>query len=466
MTQQDMYVGTQIGNYRVTSLLASGAFGSVYLARHTILAERTVAFKVLHAVYLNAHDERESFLQEAQLLEKLKHPNILPILDVGISPNNSPYIIAEYAVHGSLRENIRQQRGRPLPLAEALRILTQVGEALQYAHRQNIIHRDLKPENILFDAQNKVLLADFGIATALVGTSKVDKIAGTPLYMAPEQFKGVVSRGSDQYSLACIAYELLTGQPPFESADFVAMAYQHLNEQPRPPRQLNPALPSHVEQAILTALAKDRHARYPSVEVFITALQSPTTRPETVQPPPPPPDTQRKQEKATAIPPPPPPVQPVRYAPMPPPYYQTPPVQPQPYNYMTPQQPVFAVGPTGGERFVGVLNYIAPYFVFVYVIGWPIAAIILYFMSRNKPFTRFHFLQSQLLFLVTVVVLFIAYYSVASSGNANTTNNAVGAVIVIYMILSLLYLILAGIGKRGPLPIIGGIASAYANRQK
>src|SRR5579859_6432892 len=126
MTQHDTYVGTQIGNYRVTSLLASGGFGSVYLAKHTILSERTVAFKVLHAVYLNANDERESFLQEAQLLEKLKHPNILPILDVGISLNNTPYIIAEYAVHGSLRENIKAQGGRPLPFPEAMKILMQV----------------------------------------------------------------------------------------------------------------------------------------------------------------------------------------------------------------------------------------------------------------------------------------------------------------------------------------------------
>ncbi len=487
MTQHDMYVGTQIGNYRVTSLLASGGFGSVYLAKHTILSERTVAFKVLHAVYLNATDERESFLLEAQLLEKLKHPNILPILDVGISSSNTPYIIAEYAAHGSLRENIKLQGGRPLPFMQALKILTQVGEALQYAHQQNIIHRDLKPENILFDAQNKVLLADFGIATPLTGTSKVDKIAGTPLYMAPEQFKGVASRESDQYSLACIAYELLTGEPPFESADFMAMAYQHTNEQPMPPRQHNPALPSHVEQALLKALAKDRHARYPSVEAFMSALQSPTTRADVV--PPPPPQFERKQERAAVIPPPPPPQaqQPLRRSPQQPPvyapplqqaqplyrqtppvqqpYYPPPPVQAQPYNVMSPQQAAVTMEPTGSERFVGALNYIAPYFVFAFYIGWPIAAVVMYFLSRDKPFMRFHFLQSQLLFLAYVVILFLVY-GITSGSGVQAANTSIGVVVVAYLIFSVLYLIFAAMGRRTHVPIIGGFASRYADRRK
>jgi serine/threonine protein kinase len=254
MAYNTTYVGTQIGNYRVTSQLASGGFGSVYLAQHVILSGRIAAFKVLHAVYLSAPHERESFFQEAQLLEKLKHAYILPILDVGLYQNMVPYIIAEYAQHGSLRERIRRENGRPLPIGAALTILSQVGEALQYAHQQNIIHRDLKPENILFNTQDIALLADFGLATALTTASvKVGQVAGTPLYMALEQFRGMASKESDQYGLACIAYELLTGSTPFVAADFIAMAYQHVHEQPRPPRQLNPALPIHMEQAIMTA---------------------------------------------------------------------------------------------------------------------------------------------------------------------------------------------------------------------
>ncbi len=110
MAYNTTYVGTQIGNYRVTSQLASGGFGSVYLAQHVILSGRIAAFKVLHAVYLSAPHERESFFQEAQLLEKLKHAYILPILDVGLYQNMVPYIIAEYAQHGSLRERIRRRK--------------------------------------------------------------------------------------------------------------------------------------------------------------------------------------------------------------------------------------------------------------------------------------------------------------------------------------------------------------------
>src|SRR2546421_6742107 len=232
MTSPDSRISRNIGNYHIIRELASGAFGCVYLAQHTLLAKRIVAIKLLHITHLGSPEERADFLREAQFLEELKHPYILPIFDVGIE-DGFPYIVAEYASNGSLRNRIKSHAPDLVPLEEILTILTQVGQALQYAHQQHIIHRDLKPENILFNANNEALLADFGLATSLSTASikRVDQ-SGTPRYMAPEQFQGQVSKESDEYSLACIAYELVTGHQPFIANDFYALGFKHLTEQP------------------------------------------------------------------------------------------------------------------------------------------------------------------------------------------------------------------------------------------
>lgn len=266
------YINQQIGNYRVISELSSGSFGRVYLAQHTLLTNRIVAIKVLHTTHLAFPEEREHFLQEARFLEQLKHPYILPILDVGIV-EGFPYLVAEYAANGSLRNRIRRAVPHLLPLHDVLTILRQVGQALQYAHQQQIIHRDMKPENILFNSKNEAVLADFGLATSL-STASIKHVdsSGTPAYMAPEQFQGNVSKESDQYSLACIAYELVTGQQPFRSETFYSIGYKHLTEAPTPPSQLNPSLPATVEQVILKAMAKQRGDRYHDVSGFISAL--------------------------------------------------------------------------------------------------------------------------------------------------------------------------------------------------
>ena len=275
MSGERSYVGTAFGNYQVTTEIGSGGFGKVYQGTHSILTERTVAIKLLHA-HLGELEERERFLQEARLLERLKHPNILHIFDVGIH-DGFPYIVAEYAPYGSLRTLIKKYAPRPVPTAIALNILTQIGEALSYAHQRNIIHRDLKPENILFNAQKEALLADFGIATTLSTASiKLVNVVGTPAYMAPEQFKSTISKESDQYSLACIAYELFTGQLPFDATDFFSIGFQHMDKSPLPPTQLNPTLPLHIEHAILKAMAKQRHDRHANINAFITALHTPT----------------------------------------------------------------------------------------------------------------------------------------------------------------------------------------------
>lgn len=265
-----------IGNYRVLSELARGSFGRVYLAQHTVLTNRTVAVKLMLNTPLNSQDEREQFLQEARFLELLHHPSILPILDVGIH-EGLPYIVSEYATKGSLRHRLQEISPQLPPMSAALTILSQIGQALHHAHKLNIVHRDLKPENILFNARGDALLADFGLATTLSSASmKSATTAGTPRYMAPEQFQGTVSRESDQYALACIAYELFTGQPPFTAPDAVVLMFKHVTEQPVDPCQRNPDLPPYVGQAVLTALEKDRHKRHPDIRSFIAALHIPT----------------------------------------------------------------------------------------------------------------------------------------------------------------------------------------------
>jgi tetratricopeptide (TPR) repeat protein len=265
-------VGQQIGNYRITAPIAAGSYGFVYQAKHQNLQERIVAVKILH-MHLSVDEEQQKFLREAQLLEKLRHSHILSVLDVGIF-NNLPYLITPYAGGGSLRQLLQGNWVLP-PWPVALRLLTQIGQALHYAHQQQVIHRDLKPENVLLSEKNEVLLADFGIASVLAGQSmKYTQVTGTPAYMAPEQFRGFASPQSDQYALACIAYELVAGQPPFQAPDFIAMGFMHASEPVLPPSRLTPTLPDAIDQAILKALSKERGDRYPDVAAFLSALQT------------------------------------------------------------------------------------------------------------------------------------------------------------------------------------------------
>src|SRR5579872_3789795 len=239
MVDGDKNIGRLIGNYRVLAEIGAGGFGKVYRGEHVFLTERTVAIKFLHT-HLSSSEEREQFLQEARFLEKLKHPHMLHVFDVGID-DGFPYLVTEYAPNGSLRNRIKRYAPNLIPAEEVVSILSQIGQTLYYAHQQQIIHRDLKPENILFNAQDEALLSDFGIATTLSTASiKAVGLIGTPLYMAPEQFQGKISKESDQYALGCIAYELVTGRTPFTAPDFFALGFRHISAEPVPPRQFNP----------------------------------------------------------------------------------------------------------------------------------------------------------------------------------------------------------------------------------
>jgi serine/threonine protein kinase len=274
MEKKSGSIGKEIGNYRIVREIGGGGFGTIYLAEHVLIQKRVVVIKILRGVSLSSEEERKGFLQEAQILESLKeHPHILSILDLGIE-EGIPYLITTYAEQGSLRDRFKGRKSQPFSVPEALTIVQQVGEALQYAHQRNVVHRDIKPENILFNGKGEALLADFGISTVLSTTSvKQTEVIGTPAYMAPEQFRGEISKPSDQYALACITYELLCGHKPFGAGDFLSLGYKHVTEPPPRIRQLNTAIPLHIEQALLRAMAKERTARFEDIATFLHALQ-------------------------------------------------------------------------------------------------------------------------------------------------------------------------------------------------
>ena len=270
MENYDPNIGSYFGNYRLLALIACGSYGCVYKAQHLYLP-RLAAIKLLHFAHLRSSRTRAKFLQEAVLLESLHHPHILSIYDFGIQ-DGFPYLVTPYAAGGSLRNLLKKHA--PLSTKEAKSILAQVGTATHYIHKQNLVHRDLKPENILFTSEGKALVADFGIASIMssVEAKSTPMFAGTPAYMAPEQFRGQADEKSDQYALGCIAYELFTGRAPFKAPNAIAMENQHSHLLPILPTRLNPAIPLYIEHAILKAMEKRRINRYPDVQSFIQAI--------------------------------------------------------------------------------------------------------------------------------------------------------------------------------------------------
>jgi serine/threonine protein kinase len=202
----------------------------------------------------------------------LRHPHIVATYHFG-RQDDTYYIIMEYLEGGSLKDKI--QYGVPYPPADAIRLLGQTCEALQFAHSHNVVHRDIKPSNILFDRAGMVKLSDFGIAKLMTAPTitQAGLILGTPEYMSYEQARGQpVVPQSDIYSLGVVAYQLFSGRLPFTNPDMWKILDQHLKDRPRPPRQFNPAIPSAIERAILKALEKDVSKRFRACEEFAQAL--------------------------------------------------------------------------------------------------------------------------------------------------------------------------------------------------
>src|SRR5205807_9753283 len=203
-------------------------------------------------------------------------------LDIGIE-EGEPYVVSEYLPYGSLRSRLDSVSSEHLDVSDALNICVQLGEALSYAHQFNVIHGNIKPENILFDADGNALLTDFG----LVGLIDINKLgyksdAQAISYMAPEQFISNVSEKSDQYALACIIYELITGRVPFTAHGFSLMWLKHSTDAPMSPTKIVADLPKPIELALLKALANDPSERHDDVATFIEPFIS-ASLPQTSQ---------------------------------------------------------------------------------------------------------------------------------------------------------------------------------------
>ena len=275
----------RIGNYHIRAEISSSPTSSIFLAEHSLRVQHSLVIKLFHREQVSKQ-KRELFLQEVQLLKKIKHAHILPILDAGIF-ENVPYYVTPYATKGSLRNLLDSQSSQLLPIQESLAILRMVGQVLQYTHQMNILHGNLKPENILFSETGDMLLTDFSVVS-LQDTfdTEHDHNSSSFPYMAPEQFLGRMNKESDQYALGCIAYELLTGQVPFIDTDYAGFKEKHTAEQAIAPTQHNLLLPVTCEEVILKALQKKSDHRYPSTKDFVTALSSSTSvQPRGVIPP-------------------------------------------------------------------------------------------------------------------------------------------------------------------------------------
>ncbi len=260
------YVGRQFGNYTLTRLLGKGGFAEVYLAEHVYL-KSLAAIKVLLTTLETSETDR--FLTEALTLAALKHPHIVRILDFGIE-GDIPFLVMEYAPNGTMQQ--LYPRGTALTPDLVVPYVNQVASALQYAHDQKLVHRDIKPGNLLLQDNNYLLLSDFGLAT-LAQTSQQSNsaIIGTATYMAPEQIRGKACPASDQYALGVMTYEWLTGDYLFQGS-FSEVCAQHMFMAPPSLRDRVPALSPAIEQAVMTALAKDPSQRFANVRAFATAL--------------------------------------------------------------------------------------------------------------------------------------------------------------------------------------------------
>ncbi|HEX6484284.1 MAG TPA: serine/threonine-protein kinase [Ktedonobacteraceae bacterium] len=320
--------GALLGDCRVTRWIGSGTFGDVYEAEQLPPLNRRVAIKVMSLERVADGTSADLFAREVRAIAVLDHPNILPVLRVGMIENGRCYLVMKFAAHGSLQNycHLTSQGRSILPAAlpvdtpvcpestvstetvamsgageqpgvepgqdedagtstvpipgqpsvltpqQLLPYVEGVAAALQYAHDHGIIHLDVKPANLLLDSENRIMLADFGASTFLEGSTHVSLHAyvGTPVYTAPEQWLEQPGAASDQYALAVTCYQLLTGRPPF-TGNLYAIMHGHLQTPPPPLREFNPLIPPQIEAVILHALVKEPAERYKDMLTFARA---------------------------------------------------------------------------------------------------------------------------------------------------------------------------------------------------
>jgi serine/threonine protein kinase len=280
-----------LGDYKVLDRLGKGRMAGVYKAQHQL--GQVVALKVLPPSKSKDHMLRGRFLREARLAMKLKHPNIVRTFEVGVA-GELHYLVMEY-LEGDTLQEVLQRRGK-LPPAEAVRLIFQALQGLQHIHEKQLVHRDLKPSNLMLvnppgvtgdsTLRATVKILDIGLGRSLFGSDPVDKaldqgltgegvVLGTPDYMAPEQARDprTTDIRADIYSLGCVLYHLIAGQPPFPDTNFISQMIRHATEQARPLKEFNPAVPDGLQQIVNWMMAKDPNGRYPTPERAAQALQ-------------------------------------------------------------------------------------------------------------------------------------------------------------------------------------------------
>jgi len=297
--------GIHLGHYRLIKQIGGGEMSEVYLAENLNLQGRQVAIKLVRAelapypTSASSRDSGKLFQREARAVSLLdRHPHILPLYDFGEEEVHGAlvtYLVMPFAPEGSLLDWLNQHSGAGiLAPVEAEYIVSQAADALQYAHSQDIIHQDVKPSNFLvqrISAANLpyIQLADFGIARlSSVTTSISQSVRGTIAYMPPEQWRGRPVPASDQYALATMTYELLSGRTPFQG-DLAGLMYQHAYEKPQAPSRFNPHLSPDIDTVILHALEKEPENRFRSISAFANAFQQAVSggSGEPIPPPPP-----------------------------------------------------------------------------------------------------------------------------------------------------------------------------------
>ncbi|MGH9335266.1 MAG: serine/threonine-protein kinase, partial [Vicinamibacteria bacterium] len=264
-------VGHEIGAYRILSLLGRGGTAEVYKAFHPAL-KREVALKVLLQEVSHDADWVNRFHREAELLGRLDHPHILPIYDAG-EHEGRPFLVMKYMVDTNTLRS--QLQGQPWPVNRVVKVVTQVADALDAAHKAGVVHRDIKPSNILVTPDLRCSVFDFGIAKPFRRgdvTTSADHIVGTPEFMSPEQCKGErIDHRSDIYSLGVMTYQMLAGHVPFTAETAVGILMKHLTEPlPIPPKGV--ALPPAMNGVLRKAMAREARERFATAGEFAESL--------------------------------------------------------------------------------------------------------------------------------------------------------------------------------------------------
>src|SRR5262245_11224133 len=259
-----------LGDYEILTEVGRGGMATVYLA-HDIALDRKVAIKVMSSAIVD-EGMAERFRREARTAAALNHPHIIPIYAVR---DRYPllFFAMKFIAGQSLDPILKVAGGLPIPMVQT--ILSQAGSALGYAHRRGVIHRDVKPANVMIDDEGWVVVTDFGIAkvSSATGLTVTGVTVGTPAYMSPEQCLGKeVTGASDQYSLGVVAYELLTGVPPFTADSAMAVMFAQFQETPKPIHESRPDCPTKLADIVMRMLEKDPEKRWPTIEDAVAAI--------------------------------------------------------------------------------------------------------------------------------------------------------------------------------------------------